>query len=610
MDMANDPIDLTGDSSPPKPDFKQQFSQAIRRSRQGVNACTTSDHFKDYNKITAPNPCLALPKHGALSLPLTEREAKHLHRTNANQRAICEIDRKDIDVKNPAFQEWIDREILPAACSGLRLNAENGFEKVSAVLDTFVFYDTARQDQDGTPIERYLQRQAQRDAGVARLVVVLPSACIQRAVPSHIADESSRRLEGAFATKWVAWTKDAERSSLAMESGRVALLTYSLQDNFSRMGLTLPSLNTLMTAWRHGLSTSDRDYPESVGWHLNKTYAPPLITAPENKDVDKPSIHFESLRAEEQGRIRDLLQHCAPTNFAVYLADLDIMEKERVEGSSSCEKELTLLRVTDLDGTEHAQDVPFKEGDMLQAFWVKRRPDDEEHENGWATRHWFETVAVVTPKDRQMKFLCSGKRLNPGPMAAMLENDHSVREFTGLLSTFRGWEIQFVIFPILTAILREFHANPQKYQASASSLRSLFGKSLAIFLVVSVGPQPAGTDESELRKWEKAKETARKVIQKLANSMFENTTTSASTFTSSTGDENVEATIESVDQETVHQPRPLETLLGSDCFQRLLKLALLCEKLSNWREKRKADASEHQSKRTKISVDEDLKADK
>ncbi|KAL9623613.1 MAG: hypothetical protein Q9160_002069 [Pyrenula sp. 1 TL-2023] len=498
--MANDLIASTGNPCQSKPDFEQQFSQAIHRSRLGVKACATSDEFKDYNQITAPNPCLALPGHGILSLPLTEREAEHLHRTRADQHAICQIDRKDIAVKNPAFQEWIDQEVLPAACSSLRLNAENGFEKVSAVLDTFVFYDTARKNQDAKS--------------------------------------------------------------------------------------------------RHGLSTDDRDYLESVAWHLNKILAPSLITAFENrKNVDKPSLHLDSLRPEEQRRMKDLLQQCAVTDFVVCLADLDIMGKERVEGSSSCKRELTLLRVTSLDGKEYAQDVPFIEGDTHQSFWGKRRPDDEEHENGWSTRHWFETIAVVIPKCRQMKFFCSGKRVNPDSIAEMLENDDS--------------EIQSLIFPILTATLREFHAKPKNYQASKSSLQSLFAKSFAIFLVTSVGPEPGYTEESEAQKqWETAKETARKVIQKLANATLEDSTTPASALMSSTGDGNTEGPIELVDREAVQQSSPLEPLLGSECFHRLLEVTPLCENLGDWRRKRKADASEHQSKRTKISTDEDSKADK
>ncbi len=201
--------------------------------------------------------------------------------------------------------------------------------------------------------------------------------------------------------------------------GRRLVLTYNLihtamesKELAANSNLGMVKLKRILSKWEESFDTFP-ELPTSLALLLDHQYT-------------DASLCFDGLKGHDQ-LVGAHLRNCgSQVGFSVYLASFDMSVEGGCDedggyfGSNTrfhniteeFDRQATLKRVVELDGTEVARDLDFKDGDFIQEQLFKDlQPDDEEYsgftgnEGVSATHFYHRMVRPRSVKEIQLALL-------------------------------------------------------------------------------------------------------------------------------------------------------------------------------------------------------------
>ncbi|TVY44089.1 hypothetical protein LOCC1_G004493, partial [Lachnellula occidentalis] len=381
--------------------------------------------------INPPNPGIYLKEGGVVGLPLSDRDAEAIIAASrqapfgkgedtlvdTSVRKTWEVSPTNFELKNPAWQLFV-KTVVARVSTGLGVDATgNG---VSAELYKMLLYDEGalfKPHQDSEKAPRMF----------ATLVIALPSKHEGGEVRVTHAGKT-RVFETAkfsdFGSSFLAWFSDVTHEVKPVLSGRRLVLTYNLvhqtlgpKELGANPNAAMSKLKLLLPAWIKGLEEDDT-FPTTLAFLFEHQYT-------------DASLCYNGLKGHDRQVASHLREACNEFGFCIYLANLEHTVTGGCDGddydddwgydggggdgeihaiTDEIERDTSLKRVVELDGTEVAKDLTFDEGTLIQAdALADADPDDEDYSGftgneGVSTTHFYHrTVAILIPRSHRIE---------------------------------------------------------------------------------------------------------------------------------------------------------------------------------------------------------------
>ncbi|TVY39810.1 hypothetical protein LSUB1_G005264 [Lachnellula subtilissima] len=351
-----------------------------------------------------------LKEGGLVGLPLSDRDAEAIiaasHQApfgkgeetlvDTSVRKTWEVFPGHFELKNPAWQPFVKTVVA------------KGSEKVSRMFATLVIALPSKHEGGEVRVTH---------AGKTRVF------------------ETAKFSE--FGASFLAWFSDVTHEMKPVLSGRRLVLTYNLvhqilgpKDLGANTNVAMSKLRLLLLAWIKGLEEDDT-FPSTQAFLFEHQYT-------------DASLCYDGLKGHDRHVASHLREACNKLEFILYLANLDHTVTGGCDGydvddgwgygggggggdggiheiTDEIERETSLKKVVELDGTQIAKELPFDEETFIQTDALADvDPDDKDYSGftgneGVSTTHFYHrTVAILIPRSHRIELFLGPHRNTDG----------------------------------------------------------------------------------------------------------------------------------------------------------------------------------------------------